>query len=81
MPLFHGFANLSGTDIIKGSINHLHGRRKGCLIDVATWTPVDENPVLFNDVISMIPMRESFPIVGTYHKDKLMFGIGCGKCT
>ena len=71
----HGLANLCGTDIKQGRVDHPHSGGKCIFVYETSRTSVDEDSETTDNLFGMIPSGETLPVVGANHQRELMLGM------
>ena len=66
-PFLHRLSDLCGTDIIQRRFHNLHRCRQSLFFEFASRAAINQNGVVRNNFIRMIPTRKTFPIIRTNH--------------
>lgn len=74
-----GGAELGGADVEEGSGGDADGWGEDGLVDVTAGTAIDEDLVVGEDALVVVPAGEVAPVVGSDDEGELMLGIGEAK--
>lgn len=75
----YGLANLRRRDIVEGRVDHRNALWQRGFINGIAWARIDDEAMVTQDLISLIPLRKTMPVVGSDDEDKLAIGISCAQ--
>ena len=72
----NGLANLRGGNVVEGSANEGDAGREHGFINGEAGARVDEDAVVAQNLVGLIPLGKTMPVVGTDDEDEVAVGIG-----